>query len=80
MIFGRSRDDRFDLKAIIEETFCLAGAFNLADYVPYLGALDLQVCICFYLLNFVLNLEIPAIDLLLIISKKEKINSSDFSF
>ncbi|KAM3703243.1 hypothetical protein ACB094_04G084700 [Castanea mollissima] len=42
MIFGRSRDDRFDLKAIIEETFYLAGAFNLADYVPYLGALDLQ--------------------------------------
>ena len=72
MIFGRSRDDRFDLKAIIEETFRLAGAFNLADYVPYLGALDLQVCICFYLLNFVLHLEIPAIDLLLVVSKKEK--------
>ncbi|XP_030940723.1 cytochrome P450 CYP736A12-like [Quercus lobata] len=42
MIFGRSGDDRLDLKAIIEETFCLTGAFNLADYVPYLGALDLQ--------------------------------------
>ncbi|XP_050257787.1 cytochrome P450 CYP736A12-like [Quercus robur] len=42
MIFDRSRDDRFGLKAIIEETLCLAGAFNLADYIPYLGALDLQ--------------------------------------
>ncbi|XP_030939693.1 cytochrome P450 CYP736A12-like [Quercus lobata] len=39
---GDETHDRFDLKAIIVETFCLAGAFNLADYVPYLGALDLQ--------------------------------------
>ena len=43
MIFGRSSDDRFDLKTLIEEALSLAGAFNLADYVPYLGALDLQV-------------------------------------
>ncbi|KAK7837431.1 cytochrome p450 cyp736a12 [Quercus suber] len=43
MIFGRSSDDRFDLKTLIEEAFNLSGAFNLADYVPYLGALDLQV-------------------------------------
>ena len=43
MIFGRSSDDRFDLKKLIEEALSLAGAFNLADYVPYLGALDLQV-------------------------------------
>ncbi|XP_023900190.2 cytochrome P450 CYP736A12 isoform X1 [Quercus suber] len=42
MIFGRSSDDRFDLKTLIEEAFTLAGASNLADYVPYLGALDLQ--------------------------------------
>ncbi|XP_050256106.1 cytochrome P450 CYP736A12-like [Quercus robur] len=42
MIFGRSSDDRFDLKTLIAEVFNLAGAFNLADYVPYLGALDLQ--------------------------------------
>uniref|UniRef100_A0A2N9HJ88 Cytochrome P450 n=1 Tax=Fagus sylvatica TaxID=28930 RepID=A0A2N9HJ88_FAGSY len=44
MVFGRSNDDRFDLKALIEEAMSLAGAFNLADYVPYLGALDIQVC------------------------------------
>ena len=44
MIFGRSSDDRFDLKTHIEVVLSLAGAFNLADYVPYLGALDLQVC------------------------------------
>ncbi|KAA8542691.1 hypothetical protein F0562_023810 [Nyssa sinensis] len=42
MLFGRSRDDRFDLKANVQETIRLAGAFNLADYVPFLGALDLQ--------------------------------------
>ena len=43
MIFGRSSDERFDLKSLIEEALSLAGAFNLADYVPYIGALDLQV-------------------------------------
>uniref|UniRef100_A0A2N9EEV6 Cytochrome P450 n=1 Tax=Fagus sylvatica TaxID=28930 RepID=A0A2N9EEV6_FAGSY len=43
MIFGRSKDDRFDLKPLIVEVLRLAGAFNLADYVPYLGILDLQV-------------------------------------
>ncbi|GMY15355.1 cytochrome P450 CYP736A12-like [Fagus crenata] len=42
MVFGRSNDDRFDLKALIEENMSLSGAFNLADYVPYLGALDIQ--------------------------------------
>ena len=41
MIFGQSSG--FDLKMLIEEAFNLAGAFNLADYVPCLGALDLQV-------------------------------------
>ena len=43
MVFGRSHYHRFDLKALIEETLNMMGAFNLADYVPYLGALDLQV-------------------------------------
>ncbi|XP_050257491.1 cytochrome P450 CYP736A12-like isoform X1 [Quercus robur] len=42
MVFGRSHHDRFDLKELIAETLNLMGAFNLADYVPYLGALDLQ--------------------------------------
>ena len=49
MVFGRSHYDRFDLKALIEETLNLMGAFNLADYVPYLGALDLQVYISMFL-------------------------------
>ena len=44
MIFGRSSNDRFDLKTLFEEASSLAGSFNLADYVSYLGALDLQVC------------------------------------
>ena len=43
MIFGRSSDNRFDLKMLIEEALSLVGAFNLVDYVPYLGAFDLQV-------------------------------------
>ncbi|GMY15353.1 cytochrome P450 CYP736A12-like [Fagus crenata] len=42
MLFGRSMDDRFDLKPLIVEVLRLSGAFNLADYVPYLGILDLQ--------------------------------------
>ncbi|CAK9147763.1 unnamed protein product [Ilex paraguariensis] len=42
MLFGRSKDDRFDLKAAIEEALELIGAFNLSDYVPILKPLDLQ--------------------------------------
>ncbi|PON44988.1 Cytochrome P450, E-class, group I [Parasponia andersonii] len=42
MILGRNNDDKYDLKGIIEESLSLMGAFNLADYVPWLGPLDLQ--------------------------------------
>ncbi|PRQ16517.1 putative flavonoid 3'-monooxygenase [Rosa chinensis] len=42
MVLGCKRDDRFDLKAIVEETFFLAGAFNISDFVPSLTALDIQ--------------------------------------
>ncbi|XP_059661643.1 cytochrome P450 CYP736A12-like [Cornus florida] len=42
MVVGCSRDDRFDLKGIVHEALHLAGAFNLADYIPFLGVLDLQ--------------------------------------
>ncbi|KAK9278132.1 hypothetical protein L1049_027691 [Liquidambar formosana] len=42
MVFGRSKDDRYDLKAIIQEGTRLAGAFNIADYLPWLAVLDLQ--------------------------------------
>ena len=45
MIFGRNNDDKYDLKGIIEESLSLIGAFNVADYVPWLGPLDLQVCL-----------------------------------
>ncbi|KAI3440523.1 uncharacterized protein J3R85_003273 [Psidium guajava] len=34
--------DEFDLKPLIHEALSLAGAFNLADYVPLLGPFDLQ--------------------------------------
>lgn len=43
MLFGKSRDERFDLSEIIHELGELGGAFNIADYVPLLRALDLQV-------------------------------------
>ncbi|PON47892.1 Cytochrome P450, E-class, group I [Parasponia andersonii] len=42
MILGRGNDDKDDLKGIINEVLSLIGAFNLADYVPLLGPLDLQ--------------------------------------
>ncbi|XVE87984.1 hypothetical protein DITRI_Ditri19aG0031900 [Diplodiscus trichospermus] len=40
--FGRSKDDGFNLKQLIEEAVHLAGAFNLSDYVPFLPPLDVQ--------------------------------------
>ncbi|KAI6675734.1 hypothetical protein NL676_003640 [Syzygium grande] len=42
MIFGCSTRDKFNLKPVIHEVLNLVGAYNLADYVPFLGALDLQ--------------------------------------
>ncbi|XP_074347866.1 cytochrome P450 CYP736A12-like [Apium graveolens] len=42
MLFGKSRDDRFDLNAIIHELTIIVGAFNVADFIPFLGAIDLQ--------------------------------------
>nr|ALG05143.1 cytochrome P450 [Sinopodophyllum hexandrum] len=41
MIFGH-KDGRFDFKSSVQEIMKLAGAFNLADYVPVLGVFDLQ--------------------------------------
>ncbi|OVA05013.1 Cytochrome P450 [Macleaya cordata] len=50
MVLG-VKDDKFNLKPVIQECLRIAGAFNLADYVPYIGALDLQVWLIFsYLL------------------------------
>ncbi|KAK4280833.1 hypothetical protein QN277_012403 [Acacia crassicarpa] len=43
MVLGRStKDDSFNLKGLIKEATSLVGAFNLADYVPWIGVLDLQ--------------------------------------
>ncbi|XWS50710.1 hypothetical protein CRYUN_Cryun12cG0110000 [Craigia yunnanensis] len=42
MIIGRSKDDKFDLKPLIQEGLRLIGTFNIADYVPFLAPLDLQ--------------------------------------
>ncbi|KAF8378468.1 hypothetical protein HHK36_029809 [Tetracentron sinense] len=43
MLFGHSRDEGFDFIPVVHEVLRLVGAFNLADYIPYVGALDLQV-------------------------------------
>lgn len=52
-ILGRTKSEQFDLKTTVREALVLLGAFNLADYVPWLGAFDLQVCVnlCFYKKN-----------------------------
>lgn len=47
MLFGKSRDDRFDFHGILQELTELLGAFNVGDYVPFLAPLDLQVCVCY---------------------------------
>lgn len=45
MVLGCSTRDKFNLKPVTRELLNLAGAFNLADYIPFIGALDLQVLI-----------------------------------
>ncbi|PSS08393.1 Cytochrome P450 CYP736A12 like [Actinidia chinensis var. chinensis] len=42
MVFGRCGDDRFDLKSVVREAVDLVGAFNVADFVPFLRPFDLQ--------------------------------------
>ena len=45
MVLGRVKDDRLDLIWLIKEAMNLVGAFNFADYMPWLGVFDLQVSI-----------------------------------
>nr|XP_007152789.1 hypothetical protein PHAVU_004G159800g [Phaseolus vulgaris]ESW24783.1 hypothetical protein PHAVU_004G159800g [Phaseolus vulgaris] len=42
MVLGCAKDDRLDLKNLIQEALNLIGAFNLADYIPWLRVFDLQ--------------------------------------
>lgn len=42
MVLGDNKFDGNGLKEAVGEALTLAGAFNLADFVPFLGALDLQ--------------------------------------
>ncbi|XVF09638.1 hypothetical protein REPUB_Repub07fG0111300 [Reevesia pubescens] len=42
MIVGRSKDNKFDLKPLIQDGLRLTGTFNIADYIPFLAPLDLQ--------------------------------------
>ncbi|XP_042497835.1 cytochrome P450 CYP736A12-like [Macadamia integrifolia] len=42
MVFGE-KDDQFNImKPVIKEALRISGAFNLADYIPYIGLLDIQ--------------------------------------
>ena len=47
MMLGGSKYEQFDLKKLVQEGLALIGAFNLADYIPWLGVFDLQVCLCY---------------------------------
>uniref|UniRef100_F6GTJ6 Cytochrome P450 CYP736A12 n=1 Tax=Vitis vinifera TaxID=29760 RepID=F6GTJ6_VITVI len=42
MVFGHDKDEMIDLKTLIGEATSLAGTFNIADYLPFLGSFDLQ--------------------------------------
>ncbi|CAK8537671.1 unnamed protein product [Lathyrus sativus] len=42
MMLGRSKYEQFDIKKLVKESVVLLGAFNLADFVPWLAAFDLQ--------------------------------------
>ncbi|KAK7314530.1 hypothetical protein VNO77_33056 [Canavalia gladiata] len=52
MVLGCSKDDMFDLKGLVQEALLIAGKFNVADFVPWLGVLDLQVSIQPFLIFF----------------------------
>lgn len=43
MILGQKGNDGLDTKRLVGETLRSAGAFNLADYLPFLGPFDIQV-------------------------------------
>lgn len=47
MAFGpnTNKDNAFNYKDLVQEGMLLAGAFNLADYLPWLRPFDLQVCL-----------------------------------
>ncbi|KAK6921151.1 Cytochrome P450 [Dillenia turbinata] len=44
MVFGQQKrlDEKLKLKDIIQQTFSMMGAFNLADFVPYFAPFDFQ--------------------------------------
>ncbi|KAL8134969.1 cytochrome P450 CYP736A12-like [Apium graveolens] len=42
MLLGKSRDDRFNLTEVLNEMTKTTGAFNIADFIPFLAPLDLQ--------------------------------------
>ncbi|KAK8686664.1 hypothetical protein V6N13_125687 [Hibiscus sabdariffa] len=45
IIFGRVKDDRFNLRSLIDQVMHLHGLFNISDFIPYLASLDIQITI-----------------------------------
>ncbi|KAJ1405680.1 Cytochrome P450 [Sesbania bispinosa] len=43
MVLGCNKDDKLDLKGLVQDGLLLGGKFNVTDYVPWLGILDIQV-------------------------------------
>lgn len=43
MLFGKKRDYRSDFREILQEFTEITEVFNIAEYIPFLGAFDLQV-------------------------------------
>lgn len=41
LLFGKTICDKFDLCVTIHEMAGILGAFNVVDYIPFFGALDL---------------------------------------
>ncbi|KAL4362489.1 hypothetical protein GQ457_04G012450 [Hibiscus cannabinus] len=42
IIFGRAKDDGFNLRSLIDQVMHLHGLFNISDFMPYLASLDIQ--------------------------------------
>ena len=59
MVFGHSKIERIQLKALAQEALNLAGAFNIADYVRLLGAVRILCGSRFILLRDIyLNIKL----------------------
>lgn len=61
MLFGQQTNEQIDIALLVIEHMQLIEAFNIADYVPVFGALDLQVKYIYDISFFFLVEEIAMI-------------------